>query len=563
MSEARYQFLPSDVMPKIVARVEIKTAKPGRVTLVAIPYYAESRKRIPDAKPIQRTVQQSCLNSGLQMMVNLVEDFCRAHAAAIIALQPLEEIKKVKDDKDDKKAVPGVYSAAYYALDDPEVLYNGWKGSTVPQTKSYFERQILPRIDRLTVDTTRDQIDAIVNELTVKAKDNPRGGHDMAKAKKTVSNHLYRADIVLNRLHLISNTPLLQFGFHAPAVPQTEQAKALPPTVRIRFAAALRRLRRDPRAAGCALMFVMGHRTAEACAPLIKDFVLNRLGFAVYYVGYQIIDGKRVETLKSQDAYRFTVGGPLLYLIINARIEVLLDQGYTIDQVMEMPLVSDPDDPTAFLDPKKLSAYAKDLLIACGYTEEAVFAAQILMDKQPDLVDGEAVKEVSCYILRRDWVSRALNICGMDPRDVDYLVGHKRLDKSITVFTDPAVQFKIAQQLESCVLLPDCTLHPAFNPIVMDQDIVDFARYTQYMFVNDGMAKRIVLRVRTADGGENLNLQTSGKIISVQRKTGDLDRPDERSIRPIVLPPYSRDMMDKEIAIVAALDLTKFGPCAE
>jgi hypothetical protein len=225
-----------------------------------------------------------------------------------------------------------------------------------------------------------------------------------------------------------------------------------------------------------------------------------------------------------------------------------------------MPVVSDSDDPSRFLSPPKLSAYAKDLLLACGYVEDAMYAAEILMGVEPDVVDAETVNDVSCYILRRDWVSRSLNICGVSPADADYLIGHKRVDKSTTVFSDPDVRYDIAKQLDTCVLLADCTLHPAFNPIVLNPGVHDITRYTQYRLKSNGNAKRkrVIIRLKTGEGGEHMQIRTSGKVISTHRHTGMPDRPKDRASRPIILPPYSIQMLAEGRAAIDALDLSKF-----
>lgn len=559
-------FLTSPTHPHIAARITISSAKKGRLKFTAVPVLVATRKQIKGSKPIRRTFPVSDANDvqrHLQTMLELVTAYCDAHAAEIDAAHIIAVANAAKKEptKKEERSL-GIFSAAYHALPKLTRLYTGWAPSTAHQTQTYFERQILPRLDalRLEEDLTV-QLENIVNTLVDKAQANRRGGHNRATAKQSVSKTLYRIDIVLHRLYESSShrVPLIQFGFGVPATPSAELAKALPPLMRIKFATALRKLRHYPHAAGCALMYLCGLRTSEACAPLFKDIVLDDRGFVSYFAAHQIDkDGNRTKILKTADAYRHTVGGRLAYLIITARIEALLDAGYTAEQIAEMPVVSDPDDPTRFLLPPKLSAYAKDLLLTCGYKEDAMYAAEILMGVEPDVVDGEIVNDVTCYILRRDWVTRALNICGVSPADADYLIGHKREDKSTTVFSDPDVRYDIAKQLETCVLLADCTLHPAFRPIVLEPGVHDITRYTQYRLESNVAAKRIILRLKTGEGGEAIQIHTNGKVISTHRNTGLPDRPKDRVSRPIILPPYSIQMLEEGRAAIDAMDLSKF-----
>ena len=561
-------FLTSAAHPHIAARITISAAKKGRYRFTAVPVLGATRKPIKGAKPIQRTLPVSDANDvqrHLQTMLELVSAYCKAHSAEIAAAYTIA-VAKVTPKESAKKTEqsPGIFAAEYHALPDLSRLYTGWAPSTAHQTQTYFERQILFRLDALRLgEDLSKQLENIVDALVDKAQANRRGGHNRAIAKQSVSKTLYRIDIVLHRLHELTNhrVPLIRFDFNTPATPSVELAKALLPLMRIKFAAALRRLRRYPRAAGCALMYLFGLRTSEACAPLFKDLILDDRGFVSYFVAHQIDKvGNRTEILKTAAAYRHTVGGRLAYLTIEARIEALLDAGYTAEQIAEMPVVSDPDDPTRFLHPNKLSAYAKDLLLACGYARDTMYAAEILMGVEPDVVDGEIVNDVSCYLLRRDWISRALNIAGVSPADADYLIGHTRADKSTTVFSDPDVRYDIAKQLDSCVLLADCTLHPAFNPIVLNPGVHDVTRYTRYRLQSNGNAKRkrVVIRLKTGEGGEHMQIQTSGKVISTHRHTGMPDRPKDRALRPIILPPYSIQMLDEGCAAIDALDLSKF-----
>ena len=91
-----------------------------------------------------------------------------------------------------------------------------------------------------------------------------------------------------------------------------------------------------------------------------------------------------------------------MYCLVMERIEYLRQAGYTDEEIWEMPLVSDPDDPCKYADPSALSSYAKALLLTCGYSQERFQLAASLSVREPLDVDGPPEKDVTAYILRRD-----------------------------------------------------------------------------------------------------------------------------------------------------------------
>ena len=74
------------------------------------------------------------------------------------------------------------------------------------------------------------------------------------------------------------------------------------------------------------------------------------------------------------------------------------------------------------------------------------------MIEEPDLVDVEKITDVTAYILRRDWATRACNICRLRPDQVDYLMGHS-IQKDKKRLSDPETRLLIAWALERYVLI--------------------------------------------------------------------------------------------------------------
>ena len=552
--------------PDLSVRIAYKLVpKTSKISICGYAVFSGSNKRVPGTQEINRTTNKKRKEVLVETICSLIETQYNEHTKLVSI--PATELKNDAEETSPKEK-RGPFSEAYYALPDCEIIFNsfGWAHSTIQGTKTYFENRVLPRIDYYGWDITPSNIKSIINELVELARKNKRGGHSPEKARETVSSVLGRIDRCLGKLYLISpvKLPQVAFGFHAPSAPKTEQAKALPPSIRIRLAACLRQCKGDPRATGVAAMFLLGLRTSEACSIRIKELVLDTRRFATYFVASQIVKGFRVNIPKTSAGYRYTIGGALAHMLFRARIEALLTQGFSMEKVLEMPLVGETDNPEIFLNPSTLSAYAKELLLACGYTEESLYAAEVLMAQDPDVIDMgdgnfEVETSVSCYILRRDFITRAFSN-GLFQDEIDKLVGHKnRKLVSETAFNDPDVQFSIAKKLDNCVLLPDCTLHPYYNSLSIS-DHLDLRGSTMYCLKNNFTEpKQIRIRFKPIEGGEKACLITQGKITGFTVESDKLDHIEERNRRPIVLPPYSKEMLEHEISIACELNLTAFG----
>lgn len=449
--------------------------------------------------------------------------------------------KKIGDPskKNADTASPGLFTIAYRSLRDQGLRNDNWNDSTAEGTFTYFEKNILKPLDQLGTDVTLEDVQAIKKQLIQKAVENKRGSRSPDVATKSVCQYLFRCNWILHQMAELDLTlPRVTFDSNYSAeIPMTEQFKFVPNEVRVPFAYALTQLADNGLSLGASAMFLMGARTAEACAIKIGELTLRDGWYVDCPILFQMRNGKRVPRLKTNAAYRHAVGGYLMYRLIDARCTYLRQLGFTEAEILEMPLVSHPKDCTQYADPSDLSAYAKNLLLTCGLTQEQLLKATVLMTREPDLdEEGKPETDISAYILRRDWVGRAANVCGMSSVDIDYLIGHKNPAVSGKDYTNPDIQEQLARQLERYVCLPDYSKHPYFAPIsAQPRKPADLNGYGAYRICADKEPVLVTLDITTCECGEDVRILTDGIAITPPTvKYAPKDTPALRLNRPLI-----------------------------
>lgn len=205
------------------------------------------------------------------------------------------------------------------------------------------------------------------------------------------------------------------------------------------------------------LMLCGGLRTAEAAGTRPQKIEHNAT-YAIVKVHAQEKGGKIDTILKRDSSYRG--------VIIGCWASSILRQ--CTDEIQK----NDPDwrkDETAPVClAQNLSAWVLARLYECGLSEAFLadahkcFAGDVYFDK-----DGKLVEDFSAYILRRDWASRARNICGYTSLEIDQQLGHKvTVPKSrrpnLKLATE---QEKLAVKAERYVYSPAETQNPEYAPI--------------------------------------------------------------------------------------------------
>lgn len=464
---------------------------------------------------------------------------------------------KVKSDD-----ASGVYTETYKAFRELGIRNTAWDDDTMKGTCTYFENRILHRLDVLGTEADSADFAEIKDALLEKALTSKRSNGDPVTANKSVSKYLLRVNWILKQMydlnpalpHRLFNTEGIE------ALPMVDQVKYISDDVRVKFAYLLTKMPHYGLATGAGLMETGGIRTAEACAVKIGKISL-RDGYVVIPILHQIKNGNRISRLKTDAAYRYCICGSLMHRLIVQRLDYLSSLGYTSEEIVEMPLVSHPDDPCRYADPSSLSAFVKELLQLCGFKKADFRLVAALTRREPDLdSDGVPETDVSAYALRRDWAGRAIHLCGMTSADVDYLMGHKNSEAKDEDYTNEDLQADIARQLERHTFLPEYSRHPYYNVICpVPGQTIDLAGYSGYRITAGEDPIEVTLQVTTSESGNRLVLTTDGTVVSQpEPQTGEKDSPRLRENRPMIGPVTSPDKYQKWIDQAEQIDISKW-----
>lgn len=497
-------------------------------------------------------------DTAVQAVAQRVDDTYEASVRASVAA---EEKKPA--------AQGGIFSKAFEIFLAEVKAHPKWHDGTISTTYPYFKKNVLPVLDARGENVTKSDMAELKEALIEKACKNPHSRKDKATAEKSVSGYLKRFNWILDQMHQCDETvPLRQFEVNTSlAVSQPEQAKHILEDVRVVLASVLVSLSRLPPGMnylvpGVAAMFLMGLRPAEACAIQMGSLVIREDWYVDCPVLAQIRYGKRTDLLKTEAAYRHAIGGVLMAYFVKQRREQLqarMGEAYDISQLY---LVSSEDDPAQFADPSDLSAYAKRLLLECGFLEAYLKSAASLTNSEPAPGGfGGKERDVVAYILRRDWIGRAQNCCGMSSVDVDYLVGHANSKSASVDYTNPDVQRTLALQLERYVLLPDFSRHPRFSPIIAKPGrtkkllLEDYNAY--HICAEDGPVE-IEFVYTTEESGEWVRVETDGTILTpIQSESGGKDSPQKCKGRLPVGKVYPLTHYQENIKRAGQIDVAK------
>lgn len=497
-------------------------------------------------------------DTAVQAVAQRVDDTYEASVRASVAA---EEKKPA--------AQGGIFSKAFEIFLTEVKAHPKWHDGTISTTYPYFKKNVLPVLDARGKNATKTDMAELKEALVEKASKSPRGRKDKATAEKSVSGYLQRFNWILDQMHQCDESiPLLQFEVNTSSVVSyPEQAKHIHEDVRVVLASVLVSLSGLPSEKNClvpgvAAMFLMGLRPAEACAIQMGTLVIREDWYVDCPVIAQIRNGKRTDLLKTEAAYRHAIGGVLMAYFVKQRREQLRAQMGESYDISGLYLVSTEDDPAQFADPSDLSAYAKSLLLECGFLEAYLKSAASLINSEP-LPGGFGGKErdVVAYILRRDWIGRAQNRCGMSSVDVDYLVGHANPKSASVDYTNPDVQRTLALQLERYVLLPDFSRHPRFSPIIAKPGrtkkllLEDYNAY--HICAEDGPVE-IEFVYTTEESGEWVRVETDGTILTpIQSESGGKDSPQKCKGRLPVGKAYPLTHYQENIKRAGQIDLAK------
>lgn len=420
-----------------------------------------------------------------------------------------------------------------------------WSESTKSGTLSYFSRQILPRMDVYGANICNEDMVSIYTELVEKAIKSGRSNKDVRTAQESVSSYFSRcAKIYRNMRFLFPELPDIEFPAAEQNTANPEQAKALPDSVRVKFASLLLRLPSHGCVLGAVLMLTAGLRTSEAAAPTIGD-IEHRGDFGVLPVITQRPNLEEVSRLKTPAAYRVVVLPKLAMDILDIRINHLTGLGYCMDEIRKMPCVARNDDPHLPVRSQELSRFVRKMLELCGCSEDYFENADVLQRIEPDIIDANnKISDVSAYILRRDWATRASNICGITANVVNYLIGHKNDGAQIKDYLTPEAQRDIAYKLERYVFLPSHSCNPAFVPYQADSIREHNIEGNCAHVIRADRDAHLTLNLRSLEADDTLTITVpEGRKVSVSRADVS-DSVESRAVRPIMGGIHSQSYYD-------------------
>lgn len=539
--------------PGIKAEVYLLPQKNGRVQIHGHAVDADSLVRVDGSREYTRTAPSSN-QEVIKIYINQI-------------VHSIQQEQKKKSPSNTPASETGVYTSRYRDYGNSRGLCKpDWADSTARAAITYFER-VLRHMDAYGLELSQLDMADIKDILVEHATQNGRSSKNRVSAENNVNQKLYRANYMYKRLQEhYPELPDVEFSLSMKLTTSNEQSKAIPDKVRVKLAYLLNRLAPiNGLAVGVAAMQYMGVRTAEAAALKLGDIGI-RERYVVCPILRQFRNGAAVPELKTEAAYRIAVGPYIFRELVVARMKYLMSQGYTEDEIQDMPAVSGPEDPKAYAGANALAAFGKAVLIACGYQEDALAAAKALQITEPDRDDwGNAGNEVVCYILRRDFCSRACNICGMRADDVDYLLGHMRERKATKDYTSEQVQQELASQLERYVFLPEVTLNPAFRALELEvSKTADIEGYSTYMIRNaHNTPMKLTIAVHTREPGESIRLVAMRTPESIRYTRGKLDSPEQRECRLIISFPKNYNYYETLTAEANLIDLTPFLPMCE
>jgi len=344
----------------------------------------------------------------------------------------------------------------------------GWNDETFEKTLVYCLNNVFPRLDRCGKEISEEDIHSIQEELIKKASESKRGNHNRADAERSVASQLYRVDFVYQRLRE-QNPELprldLKMDKIGPQI-QAEQCKALPDKVRVQLAHLLLRLLLTPyggMALAAAFMLFCGLRTSEAAGVFFGE-VRYHDRFGTLFVQHQEQNGEIINNLKTKNAYRNVILPKILLDFLDMRMSYLQTLGFFSNRIMELPIACTAGKPEILTRSTAISALVRELLQLCGVTDDFFQAARDLTDREPDIVNGEKVMDVTAYTLRRDYGTRACHICGFTMDQVDYLLGHAVKSNQRRDYQTPEKQAELAWKLERYIFDPAHSAHPAACP---------------------------------------------------------------------------------------------------
>ena len=438
----------------------------------------------------------------------------------------------------------------------------GWADSTYDSTLSYFLLQILPKLNQCGSHCTQDDIRTLQQKLVKQAVDSKHSLGIRDQARKNLRNKINRCHRIYENLrdHLpLGWLPELHLRMEGKAVADVEQCKSLSPETRVSFEAMLRSLVKTPWggiAMSLAFMHRCGLRTAESAALRFEDMKESG-GVVTFWVRRQLRGDTTTDLLKTSNSYRRLPVPRLLRDMLADRKAYLQDKedaegsGKSVDH---FPISGHYTDPEQFVPCDDISAVGRRLLQICGCKEEFWDGSRELMRLEPDVEDGIQIgTDLTAYVLRRDFASRAANVCGVTDQELNFALGHKvkNGERAKREFFGDDSMAAFGKKLERFVFDPHHSDHPAFAPIplVPGSSSVQFIDGRLTFYATEDM--EVDVTAETLDAGQSVRICTSDKTEPTVYSYSVSDLPAERDARPLLGDLPDRKWYAEQIAAAA------------
>lgn len=387
------------------------------------------------------------------------------HIFNAICAEVARHERRAANKNADPKEATSPFERAFAELEaSPDPVCPAWGPRYTSGRLSYFERHLLPMLIQYgNEEWTAADREALQRETVERILASKRSAGHEATANETAYKNLVAADTIYKRMRDYDpSLPEISLRpRYTGRAAKREQIKSLPRKVRRRLARMIEKMvDKNPRLAmAMVVMYDGGLRTAEAAAVWV-DVIFNSDDLTRVLVCYQVQEGKRVNILKTSNAYRTIVlshwGSTMLYRCLG---KLPVDSNDIANQVC---------------DTRKLSATLRQMLMDAGLTAEYFAAAEQAMREKPDYDGfGRPVFDVCAYILRRDWSSRARNICGLTSLEIDILLGHrvkipKKMREDLRLIESLMV---LSKKLERYVHDPKYSRNPGIAPYKLAHSI--------------------------------------------------------------------------------------------
>ena len=438
----------------------------------------------------------------------------------------------------------GIYSKAFEECEDTKVLHKpNWNDATFNMSLTYFVKNVLPRLDYYGYDIDLECISRIQEELIQKAVISKRGKMDYNTAKYSISNQMFRCDYIYKKLREYSpKYKLPSIDLEITGVRRkvhNDLAKALPNKIRIMFARLLFRLVKTKSgglAMALGLMLFAGPRTAESAAVYFYQIQYSD-SYAVTFICQQEKNRRAVKLLKTENAYRCIVLPKILIDLLENRKAYLISLGYNAEYIEQLPITFSGGDPAVLESSQEISALGKKLLKLCGCSNNFLLPWYSLMSTKPDVVDNDKLDDICAYVLRRDFATRACNICGLRPDQVDYLLGHAVSSKLKKDYLTSDGQSNVAWCLERYIFNPNHSNNPGFSPIpITHGSNLNLQANQDFMFVlsEPESVLDVEITFESMEAMDSVSIITTANITSNIECIERQDTPSLRRIRQII-----------------------------